>query len=117
MALLYTTTEGENIVANSIAWMPGDNVVIDDLHYEAAFVLYRQLEARHGIELRIARNRDGVVEAKDMEPLVDARTRLVSVAWVSSVNGYRVSPNHRWYSASYVPSLINWSSVWSIARR
>lgn len=89
VALLYTTTEGENIVANSIAWQPGDNVVIDDLHYEAAFVLYRQLEARHGIELRIARNRAGAVEAKDMEPLIDARTRLVSVAWVSPVNGYR----------------------------
>ncbi len=89
VGLLYTTTEGENIVAGSIAWVPGDNVVIDDLHYEAAFVLYRQLEARHGIELRIARNRDGVVEAKDMAPLIDARTRLVSVAWVSPVNGYR----------------------------
>lgn len=89
VALLYTTTEGENIVCNSIAWAPGDNVVIDDLHYEAAFVLYRQLEARHGVELRIARNRGGVVEAKDMEPLIDARTRLVSVAWVSPVNGYR----------------------------
>lgn len=89
VALLYTTTEGENIVANSIDWKRGDNVVIDDLHYEAAFVLYRQLEARLGIELRIARNRDGVVEAADMVPLIDARTRLVSVAWVSSVNGYR----------------------------
>jgi len=89
VGLLYTTTEGENIVANSITWAPGDNVVIDDLHYEAAFVIYRQLEARHGIELRIARNRGGVVEAKDMEPLIDARTRLVSVAWVSPVNGYR----------------------------
>jgi selenocysteine lyase/cysteine desulfurase len=88
-ALLYTTTEGENIVANSIPWTAGDNVVVDDLHYEAAFVLYRQLEKTHGIELRIARSRDGAVEAKDMEPLVDARTRLVSVAWVSSVNGYR----------------------------
>ncbi len=89
VALLYTTTEGENIVANSIDWTPGDNVVIDDLHYEAAFVIYRQLEARHGVELRIARNRNGTVEASDMEPLIDARTRLVSVAWVSSVNGFR----------------------------
>ena len=54
VALLYTTSEGENIVANSIPWVAGDNVVIDDLHYEAAFVIYRQLEARHGVELRIA---------------------------------------------------------------
>jgi selenocysteine lyase/cysteine desulfurase len=55
VAILYTTSEGENIVANSIPWVKGDNVVIDDLHYEAAFVIYRQLEARHGVELRIAR--------------------------------------------------------------
>ena len=27
VALLYTTTEGENIVANSITWAAGDNVV------------------------------------------------------------------------------------------
>jgi len=89
VALLYATSEGENIVANSIPWVAGDNVVIDDLHYDAAFVIYRQLEARQGVQLRIAPNRDGVVEARDMEPLIDARTRLVSVAWVSSVNGYR----------------------------
>jgi selenocysteine lyase/cysteine desulfurase len=89
VGLLYTTTEGENIFAHAIPWQRGDNVVIDDLHYEAAFVLYRQLEARHGVELRIVRHRAGAVAATDYEPLVDARTRLVSVAWVSSVNGFR----------------------------
>ena len=89
VALLYTTSEGENIVANAIPWAAGDNVVVDDLHYEAAFVIYRQLEARYGVELRIAKNRGGVVEARDLEPLIDTRTRLVSVAWVSSVNGFR----------------------------
>lgn len=89
VAILFATSEGENIVANSIPWAAGDNVVIDDLHYEAAFVIYRQLEARHGVQLRIARNRDGVVTARDMEPLIDDRTRLVSVSWVSSINGYR----------------------------
>lgn len=89
MALLYTTSEGENIVANSIDWKAGDNVVVDDLHYEAAFIIYRQLEARHRVELRIVKSRNGAAEAADYEPLVDARTRLVSIAWVSSVNGYR----------------------------
>ena len=47
------------------------------------------MEKRHGIQLRVAKHRDGVVTAKDMEPLVDKRTRLVSVAWVSHQNGYR----------------------------
>lgn len=89
VGLLYTTSEGENIVANSIPWQRGDNVVVDDLHYEAAFVIYRQLEKRLGVELRIVPSRNGAAEAKDYEPYVDGRTKLVSVAWVSSVNGYR----------------------------
>src|SRR5207237_9050761 len=67
----------------------GDNVVVDDLHYPTEFVLYRALEASKGIELRIARNRGGAVEASDFEPLIDRRTRIVSVAWVSHKNGFR----------------------------
>jgi selenocysteine lyase/cysteine desulfurase len=89
IGFLFSTSEGENIVANSLDLAKGDNVVIDELHYETEFVLYREMEKRHGIELRVAKHRDGVVTAKHMEPLVDKRTRLVSVAWVSHLNGYR----------------------------
>jgi len=89
VAFLYTTTEGENVVANALDWTPGDNVVIDELHYEAEFVIYRELEARRGVQLRIVRHRDGAVTASDFEPLVDPRTKLVSVAWVSHQNGFR----------------------------
>jgi selenocysteine lyase/cysteine desulfurase len=52
-------------------------------------VLYRALEASRGIELRIVRHRDGIVEASDFEPHIDRRTRIVSVAWVSHQNGFR----------------------------
>ena len=69
--------------------MPGDNVVVDDLHYTTEFVLYRALEASRGIELRIVKNRDGAVTASDFEPHIDKRTRIVSVAWVSNLNGFR----------------------------
>ncbi len=89
IALLYTTAEGENVVANNIEWRPGDNVVIDELHYDSEFVIYRELEARRGVELRIVKHRDGAVAASDIEPHVDRRTRLVSVAWVSHQNGFR----------------------------
>jgi selenocysteine lyase/cysteine desulfurase len=37
----------------------------------------------------VAKHRDGRVEARDVEPLVDRRTRLVSVSWVSHQNGFR----------------------------
>ena len=89
IGLLFSTGEGENVVAAGLDLKAGDNVVIDDLHYDTEFVLYRTLEKTRGVELRIAKNRNGVVDASDFEPLVDARTRLVSVAWVSHRNGWR----------------------------
>ncbi|MDQ8164463.1 MAG: aminotransferase class V-fold PLP-dependent enzyme [Gemmatimonadota bacterium] len=89
IGLLYSTAEGENVVAAGVGLRAGDNVVIDELHYDTEFVLYRKLAKQKGIELRIARHRNGVVDASDFEPLVDARTRVVSVAWVSHRNGLR----------------------------
>jgi cysteine desulfurase/selenocysteine lyase len=89
IGLLYSTGEGENVIANGIGLTPGDNVVVDDLHYTTEFVLYRALEASRGIELRIVKNRDGAVTAGDFEPHIDKRTRIVSVAWVSNQNGFR----------------------------
>jgi selenocysteine lyase/cysteine desulfurase len=89
IGLLYSTGDGENVIANGICLKAGDNVVVDDLHYNTEFVLYRALEASRGIELRIVKNRDGAVTANDFEPHIDKRTRIVSVAWVSHVNGFR----------------------------
>ena len=89
IGFLFATSEGENVVANALDLGKGDNVVIDELHYETEFVLYRQLESTKGVELRVARHREGAVDIRDFEPLVDRRTRLVSVAWVSHQNGFR----------------------------
>jgi selenocysteine lyase/cysteine desulfurase len=89
IGLLYSTTEGENVVVDAIDFRPGDNVVIDDLVYPSTPVIHRRLQETRGVELRIVRHRDGAVDARDFERLVDRRTRLISVAWVSNLNGFR----------------------------
>jgi selenocysteine lyase/cysteine desulfurase len=89
VGLLFATAEGANVIANGLDLVAGDNVVIDELSYPTEFVMYRALEATKGIELRIVKHRDGVVEARDFEPHVDGRTRVVTVAWVSHQNGFR----------------------------
>lgn len=89
IGFLFATSEGENVVANGLDLRAGDNVVIDELHYETEFVLYRHLQETRGVEMRVARHRSGRVDLGDIEPLVDRRTRLVSVAWVSHQNGFR----------------------------
>lgn len=89
IGFLFSTSEGENVVAHALDLGRGDNVVIDELHYETEFVLYRQLETAQGVELRIVKHRHGAVDATDFAPLIDRRTKLVSVAWVSHQNGFR----------------------------
>ncbi len=89
IGVLYATSDGENIVTRALELGSPDNVVIDDLHYETTYALYRRLEGERGIELRIVRNRDGAAPVEAFAEHVDDRTRVVSVAWVSHQNGYR----------------------------
>lgn len=89
VGFLAATSEGENLVAGALDLKPGDNIVIDELHYMAEFVLYKQLEASKGIELRIAKADLGAVTMAAFERLVDKKTRLVSVSFVSNQNGWR----------------------------
>src|SRR5689334_15435375 len=89
IGFLFATSEGENVVARSLHLGRGDNVVIDELHYETEFVLYGHLAKTTGVELRVAKAKDGAVTTRELVPLVNQRTKLVSVAWVSHQNGFR----------------------------
>ncbi len=88
VGILDATSAGENLVARSLDLRSGDNVVIDDLHYETTYALYRGLAEARGVELRIVRSNDGAATPEEFAELVDDSTRLVSVAWVSHQNGY-----------------------------
>lgn len=89
IAVMYSTSDAENIVASGLDLQAGDNVVIDELHFVTTFVLYRQLEKEKGIELRIVKQKDGRSRLEDFDELIDSKTRLVSIAWVSNRNGFR----------------------------
>ncbi len=89
VGFLFATSEGENLVTSALDLRPGDNVVVDDLHYTTSYVLYKTLEKEKGIELRIAPSVEGRADRENFEPYVDSRTRLLSVSWVSHQNGFR----------------------------
>ncbi len=88
VALLYSTSEGENIVARSLDLGPGDNVVIDDLHFQSTYVLYRQLAETRDVEIRVVPSRGGAIAVEAFAEHIDERTGIVSVTWVSNQNGY-----------------------------
>ena len=89
IGLLSTTSEGENVITASLDFRRGDNVVIDDLHYDTTVFLYNHLVETHGIDLRVVENQDGASSVDAFAQHVDDRTRVISVSWVSHQNGYR----------------------------
>ena len=89
VGLLYATSEGENVVTDALDLKRGENVVIDDLAYPSTSIIHKRLEQTKGIEVRIVRQRAGGTYVEDFARLVDNRTRLISVTWVSNLNGFR----------------------------
>jgi len=89
IGFVSSTTDGENLVVNSLEFKAGDNVVFDDLVYPSTPIIYQRLADTQGVEVRIVRSRNGAAPVADYEKLVNDRTRLVSVAWVSNNSGYR----------------------------
>ena len=89
IAFISSTTEGENIVVNSLDFKAGDNIVYDDLVYPSTPAIYQKLASTRGVEVRVVKSRNGAATVEDFAKLVDRRTRLVSVAWVNNNSGYR----------------------------
>ena len=90
IAFTKNTTDGLNLAAHAFELEPGDNVVLTDMEHAANLWVWKQWEGR-GVELRYARNRDGRLPLAAFEAQMDARTRVVSTAYVTYGNGYRVS--------------------------
>ncbi|MCT8266517.1 aminotransferase class V-fold PLP-dependent enzyme [Afifella sp. JA880] len=89
IALVKNTSEAINIVAQGFDWRDGDNLVISEAEHENNTFPWRPL-AHRGIEVRIVpADPSGMVTTEALTATVDARTRILSVAWVAYGLGQR----------------------------
>ncbi len=84
----YNTTEGLNLIANSIDWKKGQNIIINDLEFPSNTFIWQVIAKRYGLELRVVKNKNGYIELKDYENAVDNKTKVIAVSWVEFSNGY-----------------------------
>jgi cysteine desulfurase / selenocysteine lyase len=89
IAFTKNTTEGLNIAAHGFDLHPGDNIVLTDLEHVANVWVWKHWEEK-GVDIRFARNREGRLPLEAFLEQMDARTRVVSTAYVTYGNGYRV---------------------------
>ena len=83
IAILKNTSEALSFVAQGIRWRAGDNVVTTALEFPPNISPWRSLEPR-GVETRVAKN----PTVEEIAPLVDDRTRVITVASVAFHNGF-----------------------------
>lgn len=93
--ITYTknTSEGLNIVASSIDWKAGDNVIVcPELEHPNNIYLWLNLK-RHGVEVRFIHHENGHMPVEKMIAAIDQRTRILTVSSVSFSPGFRTDVN------------------------
>lgn len=89
IAYVPNTSTGENLVLNGLGVTKFDgNVVTDSLHFDGALVHLLELK-KQGLDLRMAQARDFRIDIRDLEKLVDKKTKLIEVSLVTMYNGYQ----------------------------
>lgn len=83
IAIIKNTSEGLSFVAQGLRWHERDNVVTTALEFPSNWTPWKRLE-RRGVECRVAE----LPTVEHIEPLIDKRTRLVTVSSVAFHNGF-----------------------------
>lgn len=89
IAFTKNTTEGLVMAAHAFDLQPGDNIVLTDMEHVANIWTWKHWESR-GVEIRFAKNVEGRLPVESFLDAFDARTRVVSTAYITYGNGYRV---------------------------
>lgn len=82
------TTEGINIIAHSINWKKGENIVTTLLEHHSNFLPWLRCRERYGVEVRLVKpSPEGVIDPAEVEKVVDDDTKLIAITHVSNVLG------------------------------
>ncbi len=89
IALLSSTTEALCAIAWSLDFRRGDNVVTTDMEFPSVVYPWMRIGKEKGVEVRLAKNKEGIVEVADLEKLVDDRTKVLAISHVEYASGLR----------------------------
>ena len=87
IAWLPNTALAISLIAHSLPWVAGDNVVTTDEQFPANVYPWLELAAQ-GVDTRLVPRRAGRVLIEDLVAQLDGRTRLVAVSWVEFNSGF-----------------------------
>lgn len=89
VALMRSTSHALGTLVGSLPLHKGDNVLICDLEYQASTACWHPRAEQVGFELRQVKTTDGRVTADDFARYIDNNTRVILLAAVQEINGFR----------------------------
>ena len=88
IVMLRNTTEGINLIANSLDWKKSDKIVTTVIEHHSNFITWLRVGNRFGTKVEVVRsNPEGIFDLGDFEKTIDDKTRIVAVTAVSNVLG------------------------------
>ena len=89
IAFAGSTSHALGIIATSIDWKAGENCVVADGDFPANVTTWKNLQWTHGVETRMIPHRAQMdICLADIIPLVDEKTRIVSLASCNFLSGF-----------------------------
>ena len=89
IAFIKNTSHGISLVAEGLDWTEGDNVIIFEKEFPSNIYPWLNLE-RKGVKVKFIPARGNMIYIDDIEEMIDAKTRLLSISSVQFSNGFRV---------------------------
>jgi selenocysteine lyase/cysteine desulfurase len=88
IAFAGSTSHALGLVATSFPWKAGENCVVADGDFPANVVIWKNLKHTHDVELKMVPGRPAMdLTWDDIEPVLDEKTRLVSLSAVNFLSG------------------------------
>ena len=89
IAFVDNTSNGLNILAQSIEWKKGDRILLNDIEFPANVYPFLNLK-RIGVEVDFVKSENGIVTVDQIINSIKPETKLVSISFVQFLSGYKV---------------------------
>jgi len=88
-AFVDNTSNGLNILAQSIGWKKGDRILLNDVEFPANVYPFLNLK-RLGVEVDFVKSENGIVTADQIINSIKPETKMVSVSFIQFLSGYKI---------------------------
>jgi cysteine desulfurase/selenocysteine lyase len=88
IAFVASTSAGASVLAQSIPWNDGDEIVLADDEFPSNVVPWLAVRER-GVRVRLIESASGPLTPDRLRREIGQKTKVVAVSWVSYADGYR----------------------------